>query len=139
MIPDQWPKYAYDLLKSGRDYIDEQGQCFSSSEYTKPGLPTKRYAFCSDTQFDAKIAPYIQGANLLYHESTFLNTEKSLAKKTGHSTAEQAGMMAALAGVETLILGHFSTRYPSTEPFITEANLHFNRVVCAHEGMELSL
>ncbi|MFM1889153.1 MAG: hypothetical protein RL501_1440 [Bacteroidota bacterium] len=139
MIPDQWPKYAYDLLKSGRDYIDEQGHCFSSSEYTKPGLPTKRYAFCSDTQFDAKIAPYIQGANLLYHESTFLNSEKSLAKKTGHSTAEQAGMMAALAGVETLILGHFSTRYPSTKPFITEANLHFNRVVCAHEGMELSL
>jgi ribonuclease Z len=139
MIAETLPKYAYDLLKSGRDYISEQGDCYSAEAYTKAGTPTRKYAFCSDTQYDAKIVPHIQGVDLLYHESTFLNTELSLAKKTGHSTAEQAGMIASMARVETLLLGHFSTRYPSTDVFVTEAKLHFDRVLCAYEGMELSL
>ncbi|CAG0911418.1 unnamed protein product [Cyprideis torosa] len=76
---------------------------------------------------------------MLYHESTFLESEAHLAQKTKHSTAKQAATIAKEAQVGTLILGHYSTRYPSLEMFREEALAVFPRVELARDGAVFSL
>jgi ribonuclease Z len=51
------------------------------------------------------------GADLLVAESTFSNDDGELARQYRHLTAGQAGELAASAGVGTLVLTHFSSRY----------------------------
>ncbi len=72
----------------------------------------------------------------MYHEATFLETEAHLAQKTKHSTAKQAAQMAKDAGVESLILGHFSTRYKDISKFAEEARTIFQNVLLADDGKQ---
>jgi ribonuclease Z len=66
------------------------------------------------------------GVDMLICESTFLESESELAERYGHMTAAQAGQLAASAGARSLVLTHFSQRYPSSGPFIEEAAAHFD-------------
>ena len=54
-------------------------------------------------------------ADLLVHESTFMEEEAERAAETRHSTAAQAGELAAAAGVHMLALTHISPRYAGGE------------------------
>ena len=54
-------------------------------------------------------------ADLLVHEATFLDEEADRAAETRHSTARQAGELAAAAGVKMLALTHISPRYGGKE------------------------
>jgi ribonuclease Z len=87
---------------------------------------SKLYAYCSDTAFLPKIASIFEKVYVLYHESTFLETELHLCEKTKHSTASQAGKIAQIAQSKFLILGHYSTRYKNLDLFKIEAMNHFN-------------
>ena len=70
----------------------------------------------------------------MYHESTFLSKHQDLADKTKHSTALEAGKIAAKARVNKLILGHFSSRYKNLDEFRTEATSLFSNTFIAKEG-----
>lgn len=122
-------------LKQGHDVIDFRGQTVSNTELTLDPLPPKSYAFCSDTAYFAELAEAVKGVDVMYHESTFLDDRKELAKKTFHSTAKQAAEIAHQAGVGQLLLGHFSSRYKSLEPFLEEAKTVFENVHLASDGM----
>jgi ribonuclease Z len=54
-------------------------------------------------------------ADLLVHEATFADEEADRAAETAHSTARQAGELAAAAGVTMLALTHISPRYAGGE------------------------
>lgn len=86
---------------------------------------TKSYAYCSDTSYNESIISIIENSTVLYHESTFLEELKIIAKKTGHSTALEAGKIAFKANVKKLILGHFSNRYSDYNLFLIEAKSIF--------------
>lgn len=129
----------YRNLKLGKDYIADNGVKHLNSSLTfNPPKPLS-YAYCSDTAYTERLIPWISEIDLLYHESTFLEDKKDLAKKTGHSTAKQAAAIAKKCNVGKLILGHFSARYKDRSLFLNEANEVFNRVVIASEELEINI
>jgi ribonuclease Z len=101
--------------------------------------PPRSYAYLSDTLPSPKAAGLVQGVDLLYHEATFAHSDRRLARETGHSTATEAARIAAKAGVERLLIGHFSSRYKDLKPLETEARAVFPQTFIAGEGATFSI
>lgn len=127
-------KAYYRKLKQGADVINEEGKLIKNVSVTKNPLQSKSYAYCSDTVYHEAIIPIIKNVTILYHESTFLDKNENLCELTRHSTARQAAIIAKKANVETLILGHFSTRYNGYDEFKSEAKEEFENVLLAQDG-----
>ena len=123
-------------IKDGKDAQNKAGEIIPNAQLSSDPKPTKSYAFCSDTAYFPKIIAQIKEVTVLYHESTFLESESDLATKTKHSTASQAAKIAESAGVKSLILGHYSTRYDGLQPFKEEAEVYFKPVLLADDGRE---
>jgi len=121
-------------LKLGLDAIDENGNTIENKLVTTDSEKVRSYAYCSDTNFFEELAKDIEGVDLLYHESTFLEEMLDRAKQTAHSTARQAAQMAVLAKVNKLLLGHFSARYSHLDDFLNEAKPIFENTELAIEG-----
>lgn len=121
-------------LKRGEDIILENGSELTSAECTEAPPPPRSFAYCSDTVFDQGLVPILEGVNLLYHESTFLETEVKRAKETFHSTASQAATIAKMCGAGQLLLGHYSSRYENEEAFLVEAKAVFENSLAGQEG-----
>ncbi|WMI67501.1 ribonuclease Z [Mangrovimonas sp. YM274] len=128
----------YRKLKQGHDIFDNKGNLVKNASVTKPPAAPKSYAFCSDTAYNEKIIPIIENVSVLYHESTFLEKHGHLAPKTKHSTAIEAATIAKKSNVETLILGHYSTRYDNLNAFKEEAQTVFKKVLLAEDGKSFS-
>ena len=117
------------------DIYDEfSGKTYKNVEYTLEGNHEKRLAYCSDTIFDESIVDYIKNADLIYHESTFLEEQAERAKFTFHSTAIQAATIAKNSNTKRLVIGHFSSRYKTSEQFLVEAKTVFEDSFLAQEG-----
>ena len=129
----------YQKIKNGKDITLEDGRIISNSILTFDPIQPKSYAFCSDTVYHEAIVPIIENVDVLYHESTFLESEDALALKTLHSTAKQAAQIALKANVKLLILGHYSTRYDSITVFQEEAKTIFPEVLLADDGKTFEL
>ena len=71
----------------------------------------RRIVYTGDTAPCQATEVFAHEADLLVHESTFLDDELARARETGHSTARQAAEVATAAGVKLLALTHLSTRY----------------------------
>ncbi len=128
------PIRSMQAIKEGAGFVTEEGVEVSHEELTLPPPPPRSYAFCTDTAVHEPAAEIIRGADLLYHEATFLSDLEEWAGKTLHSTARQAAAFAALAGVKKLVLGHFSSRYKSLDPFLEEARPLFPETELARDG-----
>ncbi|CAM4309769.1 ribonuclease Z [Gillisia hiemivivida] len=124
----------YQSVKMGKDVESNDGEIIPNHLVTGPPEKPMSYAFCSDTAYYPEIIAQILNTTVLYHESTFLEANKELAAPTKHSTAIQAAQIAKDAKVEKLILGHFSTRYPSIQLFKEEALTTFPNVELADDG-----
>ncbi|MDH6353794.1 ribonuclease Z [Dysgonomonas sp. PH5-45] len=122
-------------IKQGADFVTEDGVLVPNNRLTRPAEIPRSYAYCSDTAYNEKIVPIIEGVDLLYHESTFAQQDASHTIKTGHSTAAQAATIAKMANVGKLILGHFSSRYSNNNILLDEAKLIFPNTILANEGM----
>ena len=143
----QIPWTAINDIKAGGDYISSDGQRIAHAELVSPAAPPRAYAYCSDTIYFGELADYVRGVDLLYHEATFLHDMADEARKKGHATAREAALTAQDAGVNQLILGHFSARYRSVEEHEREARTVFpnsyagrdlHRYAVAYAGREES-
>ena len=61
--------------------INVDGEIISNVQVTYAPHPPKAYAFYSDTAYHPEITKQIQGVDVLYHESTFLDDNQELAKR----------------------------------------------------------
>jgi ribonuclease Z len=102
---------------------------------TTEAPPGKTYAFCADTKYDESIIPHIKGADMIYHETTYLDNLRDRADERFHSTTRQAARIAKLAGVKKLLIGHFSSKYDTLEEFEAEAREVFPETQLALEGV----
>jgi ribonuclease Z len=124
----------YQNIKNGKDITLDNGTVVLNKDLTFDPVPALSYAFCSDTVYNEDILPIISNVDVLYHESTFLQSEENLAKKTLHSTAKEAALIALKANAKQLILGHYSTRYESIEMFKQEAETVFPNILLGDDG-----
>jgi ribonuclease Z len=127
------------LLKKGFDVTSNEGMIIKNADATIDPPAARSYAYCSDTIFNLKTADYIEGVDLLYHESTFLEDMTERAKKTFHTTAKQAAQIAEKAGVKQLLLGHFSARYRDLSGFTDEAQSIFKNCLLATDGKKIKI
>ena len=76
-----------------------------------PGRRGRRLVITGDTRPCDATAIAADGADVLVHDSSFADAEADRAVETGHSTAREAGRLAAEAGVGMLALVHISARH----------------------------
>ena len=125
----------YQKIKNGGNVTLDDGTVIENEKLSFDPIPAMSYAFCSDTVYNEDVIPIIENADVLYHESTFLETEAQLAQKTLHSTAKEAATIALKANVKHLVLGHYSTRYDGIERFKEEAEEIFPNVLLGDDGL----
>ncbi len=135
----QIPLSEYPMIIEGFDYTTDDGRIIPNRQLTIPGTLPRRYAYCSDTEFLPAIIPIIQGVDLLYHEATFMDSEKTRAKETCHSTAKEAAEIARRAEVKRLVIGHYSGRYRDSKGLLEEAKTVFEATIAANEGMRIDV
>jgi ribonuclease Z len=121
-------------IKDGADFIDTGGTIIKNIELTNDPDPIRSYAYCSDTAYFEDIIPLIKGADLLYHETTFMDDRAQAATDKFHSTTIEAATIAKKAGVKKLIIGHFSNRYDNPEILQNEARTIFPNTETATDG-----
>jgi len=90
-----------------------------------PSRKGRRIAICTDTVPCASAIELARGADVLIHEATYAEEMRAEADDRGHSTAAGAARVAAEAGVELLILTHFSVRYRDVSLLLDEARAIF--------------
>ncbi|MBL7967531.1 MAG: ribonuclease Z [Prolixibacteraceae bacterium] len=121
-------------IKEGGDFVTEEGKIISHEELTVKKHRPRSFAFCSDTKFDESYLETISNVDLLYHEATFTEKNKELAKSTYHSTGKDAATAAHRAGAGKLIIGHFSARYKNPQQILEEAKSIFPNTEAIREG-----
>lgn len=124
----------YQKIKNGGNVTLDDGTVIENEKLSFDPIPAMSYAFCSDTVYHEAIIPLIKDVDILYHESTFLESEAPLALKTLHSTAKEAARIALKANAKQLVLGHYSTRYDGIERFKEEAQEIFPNVLLGDDG-----
>lgn len=129
------PASFYDRLKNGEDYTQKDGTLIKNESVTTKGDPEKRYAFCADTKYDESLIPFIKGADMIYHETTYLDNLREKAESRFHATTKQAALIAKKADVKKLLIGHFSSKYDVLDDFETEAREVFPDTELAIEGV----
>ncbi|HEY6063565.1 MAG TPA: ribonuclease Z [Chitinophagaceae bacterium] len=138
--PDKAKEYEiplsfYERLKDGEDYSRKDGAIIKNEWVTDAAEPCKRYAFCADTKYDEMMIPHIKGADMIYHETTYLDNLRERAESRFHSTSKQAAELAMKAGVKKLLIGHFSSKYDTLDDFQSEAREIFEHTELALEGV----
>lgn len=129
------PHQAIPAIKAGGDFVRTDGKRIPHSDLVFPPAPPRAYAYCSDTRYLPALADWLRGVDLLYHEATFLHEDLENAIKTAHTTALEAAHLALAAGVKTLVMGHFSARYPNITVLEQEARRIFPNAYAARELM----
>ncbi|NUT19115.1 MAG: ribonuclease Z [Hamadaea sp.] len=131
MLPDRLAAagvYGADIGRLQRD----GGPLLDQVSEVRPG---QIVAFVMDTGWCPAAVELAADADLLIIEATFLNTETELAAISGHLTAEQAGRIAAEAGVRKLVLTHFSQRYAEPHAFGEEAAQAYSGEIVVAEDL----
>ncbi len=65
--------HFYERLTDGEDYTKKDGTVVKNEWVTEEGAKGKVYAFCADTKYDESIIPHIEDADMIYHETTYLD------------------------------------------------------------------
>ncbi len=139
LLPDMKLQHIA-LLKTGADVRDDNNNLlYRNSDFTLPPTPSYSYAYCSDTAWNENMIDQLQGINLLYHETTFMEEERNKAIETKHSTTLDAARMALTVKAGKLLIGHFSARYRELEPLLAEARTVFANTALAIEGNTFDL
>ncbi len=120
-------------LKKGFDLLRGKLSIPNNRLTYTPYIP-RSYAYCTDTIFSEELVGLVKGVDLLYHEASFADSDREIARINGHTTSTQAAEIALKAKVKKLLIGHFSLRYKDTSLLINEAKSVFPETEEAIQG-----
>lgn len=101
--------------------------------------PGQSVAFVMDTGRCPEAVALARGVDLLVCEATFSAADVALARAYRHLTTVDAAEIAAEAGVRSLVITHFSQRYPDVAPLVAEARRVFPDTIGATDLVRVSV
>jgi ribonuclease Z len=125
--------------KRGEDIELASGEIIANDMLTYRPYPPMSYAYCSDTNYSARLAKMCEGVDMLYHEATYDASMQKMAKLRGHSSTTDAAKVAKMAGAGKLLIGHFSSRYKELEPLLQECREIFPETYIAEEKQTFTI
>ncbi|MFB6352965.1 MAG: ribonuclease Z [Halobacteriales archaeon] len=133
------PKFS--RLHDGEPVELDDGTVVEPDQVVGPPRPGRTVVYTGDTRPCASVVEAAAGADLLVHDGTFAGEHADRAVETAHSTAREAGEIAAEAGVARLVLTHLSSRYAGDAGRLAEeAGAAFDgEVTVASDGLEVDV
>ncbi len=125
----------YGKIKQGNDVTLQDGRVLRAEDFIGKAIPGRTIVILGDTRPCSASLKLAEQADVLVHEATFAGDLEELAHKYYHTTVTDACSTAAKAGVRTLILTHFSSRYQEAdmERLLEEGRAIFNNTYLAED------
>lgn len=140
------PGPIYKKIKEEDQVTLENGKVLKTEEFIKESIIIKKISYCSDTLFSENAVELSKDADLLIHEATFSDDNKTEARESFHSTIEDAVRVAISSNVKRLVLTHISPRYQKSkknkhnwDKFKEEAIKRYPNVILAEDFMEIKI
>ncbi|MHA1479886.1 MAG: ribonuclease Z [Candidatus Thorarchaeota archaeon] len=126
-------------LSSGEKITLDDGREISPEDVTGDKPRGLKIVYSGDTRPCQAVRESADGANILIHEAMYTIEHSDLAKERGHTTAAEAAKLAKEAGVELLVLTHYSPRYDDGSAILSEAKEIFQNTILARDLMKITL
>jgi ribonuclease Z len=128
-------------LQKGQSVTLPDGSTVTPEQVMGGSRPGRKVVISGDTRPCAAVVEASRGADLLIHESTFSDDEQARALETRHSTAREAGKVAAEAKAKRLVLTHLSSRHDvDPRPLLDQARQEFSGPTeVAYDGLTIEL
>jgi len=128
----------YGKLKRGEQITLPNGRRFSGADFCGQPEIGRKFVYCTDTIYCDSAVHLAEDADVLVHEATFSHQDAEMAYQRLHSTSTMAAQVALAAGVDWLLLTHFSPRYAPGNPvqledLLQEARAIFPQTKLAHD------
>ncbi|MDR1013217.1 MAG: ribonuclease Z [Lactobacillales bacterium] len=105
------PGSIFGQLKQGEKVRLTDGRILDGKDFLGKKRLGRIIAITGDTRKSKQTVSLAKNADILVHEATFEDGEEEKAYRYFHSTTTQAAEIAKAAGVQKLILTHYSARY----------------------------
>jgi ribonuclease Z len=129
----------YGRLQRGQPVTRPDGRTVYPHEVLGPPRHGRRIAYCLDTRPCPEAERLAGHADLLLYDSTLAPGAEQEAAEKGHSTSQQAAMLAKAAGVKRLVLTHISSRYTEARELLVGLEGLHEDIVVGRDLMELSV
>jgi ribonuclease Z len=128
----------YGKLKRGEVVTLPDGRIIKGNDLLGELQIGRKFVYCTDTIYCDSAVELAHHADVLVHEATFAHQDAELAYQRLHSTSTMAAQVALGAGVQQLIMTHFSPRYAPgnaivLEDLLSEARAIFPNTIMAHD------
>jgi len=128
------------LLKEGHDITLADGRVIHSSDLVEPPLPGRKIVYITDTTWTPNSVKLARNADLLIHESTYDAESREHARRTMHSTLEDAIRVAREAEVRQLVVTHISSRYiGDTRRFVEQISQRMPEAKVARDFLRIQI
>jgi len=125
-------------LQNGNE-VEIGGRRILPSQVLGEKRPGRRIGVSGDTRPTDGLRRFFEGCDYLVFDATFLDELRDKALETRHSTAAESGRLARDANVGTLIMTHFSARYPDAGPLVSEGRRFHDSVIAAEDLLEIEI
>jgi len=133
------PGPLFGRLQRGETIVLD-GRFIRSEEVMGPPRRGRKLVYTGDTRPCQAVEEAARDADILIHDSALADDMLDWAVSTRHSTAGEAGALAARAKARLLVLTHISSRYSEdTTSLLEDARRHFRDVIVAADLMRIDV
>lgn len=133
------PLELWSRLQQG-ETVEDKGRIFTPGDVLGEKRRGLKAVISGDTVPCEELTKAAENADLLISEATYPeDSQKELAAEHGHTCFYQAAETAKAAGVEKLVLTHYSQMITDPAEYLENAARIFENTVCGEDGMKLTL